>query len=192
MYKYPKDLVAPLRAAWPEWRRHESDAPSLPDDVMLTELLETLYHASFTADEQRRTALTAVICEPDAADDAVVFSAPRPFSTHELMRLAPVAGETNILIGVTCSGMKPIIWGICSWAFMQLTIGTTGPGVLVVGRNDLPHITLRRGRIDENFDPGVFATVSDFLSSANAELWTDVNFPGGSWSPELVVYPRYL
>jgi hypothetical protein len=75
---------------------------------------------------------------------------------------------------------------------MQLTVFVAGPGTLEVGRNNLPHVVLRGGKLEDNGDGGAFGVVSDFLKNANAELWKNITFGGGSWSPELVVYPRYV
>jgi hypothetical protein len=74
---------------------------------------------------------------------------------------------------------------------MQLTISIAGPGSLEVGRNNIAHAALRGGELGGGSGGGVFAAASEFLKMANEDLWKGVTFAGGSWSPELVVYPRY-
>ena len=192
-YCYPRDLVTPLRSGWNGWFPREGDVPELPNDDALAELLEIAYHASFTLDEQRRTRLAITVCDPHDAHTPLCFNETRPLSVHELMRLGPVAARQSVVIGVTrpTPNAPARIWGLCSWAFMQLTISIVGPGSVEVGRNNIVHVALRGGRVGRDSRGRAFGVLSEFLQSANALIWTGVTFPGGSWSPERVVYPRY-
>lgn len=193
-YKYPADLITPLKATWQEWRQRESDPPKLPNDSTLQYLLETAYHASFTFDEERKTRCTAVICEPADATSSLVFSKAREFSAHELMRLAQVATNERTMIGIRVpEGRPPEIWGLCSFAFMQLTVTISGPARIEVGRNETRIVSLRGGAlIPEDYSGGAYGTIAEFLSEANKTIWEGIDWPGGAWSPEVVVYPGYF
>lgn len=194
LYDYPKSLIAPLRAIWQESRKREVELSDLPDDAFLAIVLETAYHASFTSDEQRRTRLPMVICEPHAAPEALRFSSLRQFTPHELMRLGPVAADREVAIGITPAshGPEPRIWGLCSGASMHLTVTIAGPGVLELGRNGVPLIALRGGQIDGGSSGGAFTAIAEYLAEATTALFQGVTIARGSWSPRQVVYPLYL
>ncbi len=193
-FHYPPDLVGQLRLSWKDWSPRELEAPELPDDPWLENLFEIAYHASFTADEQRRTRFSAVVCLPQDSTEPIVFAQPREFSVHELMRLAPVAVERGLSFGVGYAGPRasPEIWGLCSEAFMQLEIRVAGPGTMEIGRNGSSLVALRGGNMDRAAGGGAFSVISDYVAEANAEVWSGVSFPGATWSPEFVVYPEYF
>lgn len=187
-------MVEPLRKTWPQWRRYDLEIPELPKGRFLSELLEAVYHASFTLDEGRRTKFGVVVCSPGNSDQSTVFAQPREMSVQELRRLAPVAKDGNALVGIAWPDLlnPPLIWGLCSSALTQLKITTSAPGVLEVGRDGHIFLTLREGKIfPEELESGIFEPISDFLSDVNSELWQDLYYEGG-WSPEIVVYPGYL
>lgn len=190
--KYPVDLIEPLKKAWPEWRRHESDRPPLPAHSSLSILLEIVYHASFTIEEKRGSKFSIVICKPQDTTHPMVFLKPREFSIQELRRLAPIAAEGGTMIGVFLEGDRAEIWGTCSGAWMQLSIATNAAGAVEVGRNGDVFASLRAGQIvPESIDTGTFGVVSEFVAGANSVLWKDLSYEGG-WSPQAVVYPGYL
>jgi hypothetical protein len=192
-FMYPRDLLGPLRTIWPEWRRHEGEAPPLPDDEFLGVLLETMYHASFTSDEQRGTRLVAVVCDPQEADDPIRFASPREFTAHELMRLSPIASVDGTSLGIAPArvGSPPQVWGLCSGAFMKLTVSIDGPGAVDIGRNNLPLLSLRAGSIGSGPKATAFDAVSRFLRRRNDELWQGISFTA-SWSPQQTLFPGYL
>lgn len=192
--RYPIDIIEPLKKTWPEWRRYDMDVPPLPNDHSLGQLLDTIYHASFTMEERRKTQFSAVMCNPDKTRQPTVFSEPREFSVHELRRLAPVAMSGQALIGINWPSAfgPPSIWGLCGSAWSQLKISAISPGTLEVGRDEKVFLTLRGGQlIPENFKSGIFGPVSEFISAVNTELWADLSYEGG-WSPQVVVYPGHF
>jgi hypothetical protein len=192
-YKYPKDILEPLKAEWYEWHRREGDIPDLPTDDQLQLILEVAYHASFTADEQRRTRFQLVLCNEEQASRPLRLSSSRELVPHEIMRLSPVAGATNSMLAVAMVDGTPRIWGLCDSAFMHLVISVRGPGVLHAGRNNLVFVALEAGHFSDAYSrPGVFQAVIDSLADANAALWEGVDWPGGAWSPQITVYPGHV
>lgn len=192
-YKYPKDMIKPLKAEWYEWHRHEADPPALPSDEQLQLMLEVAYHASFTVDEQRRTRFRLVLCDEGQASRSLRIAPQRDLVPHEIMRLAPVAAATNSMLAVAIMDGVPRIWGLCDLAFMQLVIYARGPGMLHVGRNGHAFVALEGGRFSDAYSkPGVFQAVIDSLADANAALWKDIQSSGRSWSPQDTVFPGHL
>jgi hypothetical protein len=190
-FNYPRDLIEPLRSAWSDRLRYELDPPELPGDEFLLSVLETAYHASFTLDEQRRTRLTLIVCDSESEDavDALRFLETRELNVHELMRLGPVAADDRAVIGITPPQEgQPRIWGLCTRGYLQLTVSIVGPGALELGRGGVTRVALRGGRIDSGSSDGSWSSLGKFLASANTALWEGVNWGGGSWSPEYVVY----
>ncbi|MDI1429111.1 MULTISPECIES: putative sensor domain DACNV-containing protein [Polyangium] len=195
-FKYPRDMIAPLKARWYEWARQESEPPALPSDDKLALLLEVAYHASYTADERRGTQFRAVVCSPDLReteiDHPLRIDPPRSFTPHEIMRLAPAADAAKVMLTVDARGDVPLIWGFCNGADMQLTVSVMAPGKLSVGRNMRSLVALEDGRIFEEGERlGVFQSVIEALAEATDALWDGVKWPGGSWSPQ-VNYPAHL
>lgn len=192
-FAYAPDMLKPLRETWHEFRRPESEAPALPDDAYLREILEICYHASFTVEESRRTRFSIVLAPPDQVDAPLVFEQPRPLSVHELMRLAPVATVHAIGVGPGQNSNVPFIWGLSGGAHMEVTITVSGPGTIDIGRKGQSIVGLRGGVVVlDGGTGGIFAPISEFLQEANTAAWEGVTFAGGSWSPETVVYPGFL
>lgn len=192
-YKYPTDMIGPLKALWYEWYRREMDAPQLPSDDRLELVLEAAYHASFTADERRGTQFRAVFCTEDDAVRALRIEPPRAFAPTEIMRLAPAAYAAKAVLAVDPNGPAPTIWGLCDVGFMQFTLSAQAPGHLHVGRNGRVIVALEDGQIfEENARRGVLQPIIDALSDANKTLWEGVDWPGGAWSPHIIVYPGYV
>ncbi len=161
-YKYPTDIIEPLRAEWYEWRRREGDIPELPTDEQLQALLEIAYHASFTADEQRRTHFDLVLCEATQAHNPFRFSSPRDLTPHEIMRLNQRSRFSNNTIFAadhgTCAGESApniafeVLAGIieevghCLTAVIASDIGVEvlpdaldAVGVWTIGRQEVKH-----------------------------------------------------
>lgn len=190
LYKYPADIIEPLKAEWYEWRRREADIPDLPADDHLRTVLEVAYHASFTADEQRRTRFDLVLCEESEADRPFCFSSPRELVPHEIMRLAPVAAPTRSMLGIKIIDGSLRIWGLCDSAFMHLVVTARGPGSIYVGRNGSIFVALEGGNFTDAYSrPNVFQAVIDSLEPGNLALWEGIDWPGGAWSPQITVYP---
>ena len=194
-FKYPKELITPLKAQWFDWARHEAgDPPPLPPDPVLAGILEVAYHASFTADERRGTQFRAVFCNCNelALDRPLRIEPARKFTPHEIMRLAPAANAANTMVAVNLDEADPAIWGFCDGAHMQLTVSVKAPGMLHVGRNQRVIVALEDGQVTEEYGRhGNFQPVIEVLSKATDALWDGVDWPGGAWSPQ-TIYPGYL
>jgi hypothetical protein len=193
-FKYPRDMIEPLKAQWYEWARREWDPPPLPSDDVLGLLFEVAYHASFTADERRGTHFTAIICGRNESDLGRPFpiEPPRKFTPHEVMRLAPAAHAAKSVLAVDPSGSEPVIWGFCAGADMQLTVSAMAPGSLHVGRNGRVIVALEDGHLyAEGERLGVFQPIIEALSEATEALWEGIDFTPATWSPK-VLYPGYL
>ncbi len=115
---YPPHLAAGLHDAWP---RGES-ASALPEVDTLTRMLDTLYQVSFLSEEGVPTLVRVILAEPDEwrrgdgpprGFHVLPFAEPRPFTVHELRKLAPAVSYFRSLIGVQLdrSG-EPTIWGM--------------------------------------------------------------------------------
>lgn len=106
------------------------DTLPFPSDEGLTHLLNTVYHASLLAEENRRLSLRVAYLPPDIPVDvraSHLWSMPPPFrlnppralTSAELMRLGPATDPTRALVLVADSGafnighVSPlVIWGV--------------------------------------------------------------------------------
>lgn len=144
-FLYPRDLVKVCKEAWAEAQKRfepttsqpsdqsfpdkpDRNTPPFPPDQYLLDLLETVYHLSFLAEEGRRIAVRVIYVLPTTFEGGTRFNLskqparlqrPVPMSVGELLRLAPAvqATESAILVapaevlGVT-SADQLMIWGI--------------------------------------------------------------------------------
>lgn len=194
-YKYPRDMVAPLRAAWDGRLPREWDTRPLPDDELLLRLLEVSYHASFTADEQRGTRFRLVVTEPTGEvgmHDPLLILPKREFTPHEIMRLAPAGDPDRLIVGLDPTDLS--IWGLCSYPSQRLEVTAHGPGFLRVGRNYRGIVTLERGQItSEDSAIGIdYGMLLSTFAEAQEALWADIDYQPGSWNAQLSVYPRQM
>ncbi|MGA3333943.1 MAG: putative sensor domain DACNV-containing protein [Terracidiphilus sp.] len=128
VFKYPTDLVPLVRRQWSDERRYR-DPAGLPSDRALSNLFETVFHASLLAEEGRQLSVHVIFATPeffDSSNDAVVtrtiplaLSPPRKLSVAELLRLVPAVDPWASAILVcepTIIGSEPedtlVIWGI--------------------------------------------------------------------------------
>jgi hypothetical protein len=184
-FNYPTDVIPVLREAWQDWFPRDGDIVPLPADERLREILEVAYHASFTTEEQRQTAIAITVCEPAEADRKVELSYPRAFSVDEIRRLAPTARVLPLGVRV---GSPPEIWGLCEYAYGQLSVKIEGPGALAAGRNWRNIVSLRAGQIQ--LQRGIpFDLIIQLFAGVSEELWRGINFPGCSWDPTRSLYP---
>ena len=173
-FRYPVDLIAPLRAAWtgPQWRGIELDP--LPDDEVLLTLLETCFHASFTADEQRATRFEVLFAPPDVAIRPFKLERAIPFNVQELKRLAPAAfGLIGVKVGATAD--ESTIWGFAGGQYANaLTVNVTGPGTLVIPVT-LQTVALHGGRATDSWSTGVnWALMVELFPDAFAALMSTI------------------
>lgn len=138
---YPPSLIDEVKIAW---RRAEGptrikfiatldskavDMRPFPNDEGLTHLLNTVYHASLLAEENRRLGFRVAYLPPDVAEvglpllqskmEPFRLNPPRELTPAELMRLGPATDPTRALVLVADSRAFRIdypsaltIWGI--------------------------------------------------------------------------------
>lgn len=180
-FAYPVDLANYLEDVWPakvEERLRRADdgglTDELPSHALLERLLATCYQASLMADEGRPVTFRLMFRSPDRFDvlegppdglHRLAFEEPRPYTPHELARLAPAAVFSRALIGVEPDpedGFR--IWGIIQsgsrWLQdhyggrrpscplpASLVVQVTGPGTLTVDAGSMVVARLEGGRV---------------------------------------------
>lgn len=114
-HAYPPDLARFVEANWPAGAKLplSSDA--------LEEALSVAFHASLTTEETRPTRFRLLLTSPHNLPEAgapkqgvlrLKLEEARPFSVHELRRLAPAAPFETSLIGAHVDDGKLRIWGV--------------------------------------------------------------------------------
>lgn len=184
-FLYPKDILQQLRDAWSVSSWREGEIPPLPDDITLQAILEVVYHASFTADEQRATRFSIALCGPEETWQPIQFGQSREFSAQELMRLAPAGDIESLAIGVDARGPdKPRIWGLASSPRANHPmISAYAPGSIEVRRNSRAIIALRLGTITTAPTTITDEFVADIFADAFHALWEGVDWPLGNAVP---------
>lgn len=171
---YPPQLATLVEKAWagkPRWPGEKR--PPLPNSEALVELLGLAYHTSLLREEGRKL-LFRIIFLPRGSSKKIteskrknsrlaVFVESRALSVAELRRLAPAADSTRTMICVDHDSQQGwLVWGLLDtganwWQFTRheasrgtpppqdLTIGSPGPGELVVSTGGMVLIALRNG-----------------------------------------------
>jgi hypothetical protein len=136
-HAYPPDLAHFVAANWPA-----GHALKLTSE-QLEEALSVAFHASLTTEETRPTRFRLLLTAPDQLPETGVptqgvlrlkLDVYRPFSSHELRRLAPAVPFETALIGACPHEGKLWIWGVAH----------SGPGWLAPtwgGRSVVPNWT---------------------------------------------------
>lgn len=110
LYAYPEQLATFVAGVWPE------GADPLPPPRELRHILSTAYQASLLRDEARAVTFRllvgpssriAVEGGPPEALHRLRLDPPRPFTPHELRRLAPAARYDSALLGVEVATDAP-------------------------------------------------------------------------------------
>jgi len=172
-FQYPRDIVQRMREEWDEIVPREWDVPPLPDDDTLQTILEVIYHASLTTDEQRRSKFSVALCDPSKTSNPIIFSQPRDFSVHELMRLAPAGDIVELPIGILVDRGNSIrIWGLASGVPKPTpAFAVPCPGSIDLRRYDRTVVSLSRGRISASLTPAVYqGLIAELFSEATASL----------------------
>lgn len=174
---YPPQLAEALISAWEQ----QAKVCSLPDLPTLTRILDTIYQVSFLSEEGVPILGRVILADPHAwrpgdgpphGFHVLPFSEARPFTAHELRKLAPAASYFRSLIGVhrdPAGGMS--IWGMIEsggrWVNRvrggrfhgvplppHPVIHILGPGRLLVGCGYDRVLELTGGRlVASGFDP---------------------------------------
>ncbi len=144
-FLYPGDLVSICKERWERVQKQRQqpakptskatsptnvtdDCPPFPTDGHLLELLQTVYHLSFLAEEGRRVAVRVIYVLPhtfehcrslNLSQKPARLQRPVPVSVGELLKLAPAvqATESAIMIAPaetikTGPAGKLMIWGV--------------------------------------------------------------------------------
>lgn len=111
MAAYPQQLLSLIQQRCASRREH-GVGPPFPGDSVLSQLLDTAFHASLLSEEGRRLGFRIILL-PRQQDiqgrqgmffanrfRKIIFQRPRPYTVAEINRLAPVAELTRLLICV--------------------------------------------------------------------------------------------
>jgi hypothetical protein len=157
-FSYPKDVVRQLREAWGRFVPHEEDVPPLPEDGTVQQILEVVYHASFTADERRTSRFSVALCDPSDVRDPLIFRRPREFSVQEIMRLAPAGDIDDLAIGVSVSQENRVqTWGLAPDPHGPFPVLTAhAPGSVELRRYHRSVFTLHHGSVSTSVVPTIY------------------------------------
>lgn len=62
MYVHPDRLILNLKETWPKKLSPFDNIPRLPQDKILTHLIDVAYHASFLTEEKRKIGFRLMYC----------------------------------------------------------------------------------------------------------------------------------
>lgn len=179
-HAYPQDLARLVRQRWADAASPLADAlaPSsvLPGPEVLERFLSICYQASLLHEEGRLITFRIVLAAPElfSASDGppaglhrLVLERARPFTEHELKRLAPAAAFRRALVGVQLEGQGELeVWGLVHSGprWLQAVRGgrrvdqaipdalmaaITGPGRLLASRGTRTLAALAGGTVTE-------------------------------------------
>lgn len=174
-YTYPRDLYEEVKKKWAYRLHPKVPIPPLPNRDIFNKLIEVVYHASFLTEERRRIWFRVIFTPAktmkkrrikDLSNDRIIkFHSPRLFNESELLKLAPSADPTQVMIGVWGEIKKDLkIWGLIetgtSWWDMgrhetngaiappdALTLSSMKPDRLNVSRGGEPLLVLDQGKV---------------------------------------------
>jgi hypothetical protein len=215
-FTYPTGLYDLVRRKWNIKRCKEDVVPALPDKEIFQNMIDTVYHASFLTEESRRIWFRVVYISPKEIGEkdkirlryvnTIEFDKPRMFTVNELLKLAPAADPTQVLIGVYKRGKSKEleIWGLIEagtswWDFTRhessggspppnaFTLSSKKPGQISISRQGDLLLILDQGRIAESSSSVFYeGHVADFLEKGAQELYKAVckMIKDKSWDPE--------
>ncbi len=202
---YPPKMLKAIKTAWDKMPLFVESTTMLPPQRKLQELLEVAFHASLLTEEQRQLRFRISYCDPATLDKtlprhgravAIRFDTPRPFTVAEVLRLAPAADSTQVVIGVfdksKVSGISLdtnlAIWGMIDtglswWEFTRgesshgapppdyFTISSNEPGRLTISRQGLIVLTLRQGDIVKPMSGVLYSgLIGEYLDQAASKF----------------------
>jgi hypothetical protein len=226
-HSYPADLAEVVRREWHDGSAladeyceaaHERDALPAPD--VLETILSTCYQASLLREEERPVRFRLIVANaasfpapggPPHGLHRLLFTEPRPFSQHELRRLAPAVDFYRTLIGAQIDPRDGLtLWGVVSTGprWMQaihggrqsfqrlpanLVVRVTAPGRIAVCKGLLTLATLVGGRIvqpsldifDSTWLPAAFAEARSELIALHREARERASTPWGELDPDV-------
>lgn len=170
----------------------------------MQELLDVVYHASFLTEEKRRMWFRVVFISIEKLEKQFVHDVertriiklekPRSFNVSELMKIAPAADPTQVLIGVSEEEKtkKLEIWGLVDagtswWDFERhetgggrpppnaFTLSSRNPGQISISRQGFILLVLSQGRIVKpSSNILYYGPVADFLEKGQSEIYQEV------------------
>lgn len=202
-FTYPADLYDSIKAKWNKKIWKKETIPPLPDKDVFQKIIDVVYHASFLTEERRRIWFRVVYASQKSMEQEskrrlryfriIKFDKPRIFNVNGLVKLAPAADPTQVLIGVHQNKLKELkIWGLIEagtswWDFQRhetsgahpppnaFTVSSMRPGQISISRRGFLVLILDYGKIIES-SYGVFyqGLVADFLEKGARKLYKDV------------------
>jgi hypothetical protein len=205
-HSYAGEFAEYVHTLWAERRfcRQQSGidcrhADALPGLNVLEHILSVCFQASLLREEERPVRFRLILREPGhfpAADGPphgfhrLVFSEPRPFTEHELQRLAPAADFYRSLVGVRYDPERGVqIWGLVHsgprWVQniyggrltapplpLSLVVCVTDPGRITVGKGSVTIATLHGGVLASPREE-VFGShwLGERFATVRDELW---------------------
>jgi len=161
---YPIGIIDPLRSSLSKFKSKWFKPPVLPTDIVMQELFEVAYHASFLTEEGRKLHFRIIFASEEdfskkenhskITQRHIVFDTPRDFSISEILRLAPALDMTQVLICVSQTNRsakdpKLGIWGLFDsgsswWHFMhhESSSGMPPPNFLTISCTEPGHLSI--------------------------------------------------
>lgn len=173
-FTYPAALYDIVKKRWLHISSSQKFVPPLLDEASFREILDVAFHASFLTEEGRRQWFRVTYMSyKDLEEGRIVnadsiksikFKRPRNFNVSELVKLAPAADPTQVLIGVDRGDNGLSIWGLIEagmswWKYGRheisgapsppntFTISSKTPGQVTVSCMGEIVVTLNQGRI---------------------------------------------
>jgi len=202
-FSYPPDFYENIKARWNTRIWPDETIPDLPDKGVFQKLVNIVYHASFLTEERRKIWFRVVYAPQKTITEksergieaikVVKFDNPRIINVSELVKLAPAADPTHVLIGVHENDSKELeIWGLIEggtswWDFLRhesssgmpppnaFTLSSKKPGQISITRQGWIIAILDQGKIAEP-SSGVFyqGPVAEFLKIGIQKLYEEV------------------
>ncbi len=195
-YRYPINLYPLINKNWNLKRWSKEIVPSLPSENVVQKIIDVVYHASFLTEESRKLWFRVVYLKPEEIrkEDVIKFDLPRDFNVGELVKLAPAADPTQVLIGVyEKKGLNKLeIWGVVEsgtswWNFLRnessigspppngFTVSSKNPGHINISRQGDVILSLNQGKLYEPSEKVFYqGPVSQFLGKASTLLHEEV------------------
>lgn len=200
---YPSDLYEVVSTKWNIKKWEHDIIPAFPSNEIFLNMIEVVYHASFLTEESRRIWFRVVYISPNEIEKdkihlryvrTIKFDEPRIFNVNELLKLAPAADPTQVLIGVYNieNSNELEIWGLIDagtswWDFTRressggspppnaFTLSSKKPGQINISKEGDLLLILDQGKITES-SSGIFyeGKVAAFLERGEQELYNEV------------------
>ncbi|MGH7788787.1 MAG: putative sensor domain DACNV-containing protein [Candidatus Binatia bacterium] len=226
-HSYPADLAEVVRRTWhdgspltDEYCEAAHDDGGLPAPAVLETILSTCYQASLLREEERPVRFRLIVANaasfpasggPPHGLHRLRFNEPRPWSHHELRRLAPAVDFHRALIGAQIEPHNGLVlWGMVTtgprWlqaiyggrqSFQRLpanlVVRVTAPGRIAVCKGLVTLATLLGGRVvapsldifDSTWLPATFAEWRAELLALHREARDRATTPWAELDPDV-------